>query len=356
MMLALHARPLSSEELATDHLADKPTGGKSISVLQLDQADATFEQLLRDDALLEQIDQLYTDTGAVLLRGLPIADTHQAERLLSAWGVTFDDEYLGGASPRSKLSDHFFTSTEAPPSYVISFHTEMCYLKQRPGKIFFYCITEPERYGETPVFNTAAMLEMLSPATRDKVERLGMIYQRYFGTRKAKFFNVYKTWYDAFHAETREQAEEACRQQGLEWEWQSNGGLITRAKMPGVMLDATSGQPCISLTLYNGEAAPYDLSKFAHRIPLLQRLGLSTFIRAQYVKKNVFMRTLWGDGSPISRTETRELIDVAWRAATMFRWRQGDLLILDNIRCGHGRLNVEAPRKIAAALGDPYQI
>ena len=40
----------------------------------------------------------------------------------------------------------------------------------------------------------------------------------------------------------------------------------------------------------------------------------------------------------------------------VFRWQRRDLLILDNIRCGHGRLNVIKPRRIAAALGDPYQL
>jgi len=183
-----------------------------------------------------------------------------------------------------------------------------------------------------------------------------MIYQRYLGDKKPRIFNVYKTWRDSLQANTREEAEAVCRQQGLDFTWQANGGLITQAHMPGFILDPQTGQKCISLTLYNGEAAPYDLSKFSHRLNTVVRLGLSTLIRAQYAKKNVFMRTLWGDGAPISAVETREMIDAAWASSNVFKWKQGDLLILDNIRRGHGRLNVNKPRKIAAALGDTYKI
>jgi len=295
-------------------------------------------------------------SGAVLLRGWPIRDTSQAEQLLSALGTQFDDEYLGGASPRSRLSEHFFTSTEAPAGYVISFHTEMCYLKQRPGKVFFYCITEPTVYGETPVFDCAAIFSSLNPELQEKIESLGMMYQRYFVAKQARFFNVYKTWMDSFRATTREQVEEACDQQGLSFDWQSNGGLVTRIKVPGMIKHPQSGKKCISLTLYNGEAAPYDMSRFAQRINPLVRFGLSAFIRSQYAKKNVFMRTLWGDGSPISSAETRALIDAAWASSTLFKWQKNDLLLLDNIRSGHGRLNVVQPRRIAAALGDTYSL
>ena len=313
-------------------------------------------RIAADPELLGRIQGEFRRSGAVLLRDFPIANTEQAEELLGALGVSFDDKYLGGASPRSRLSQHFFTSTEAPAPYIISFHTEMCYLRQRPGKIFFYCIDPPGRYGETPIFDCAAIHAALPAELRDKIENLGMCYQRYFGSRKARLFNVYKTWREAFQAETQEQAEAACRSQGLQFEWLPDGGLLTRAFMPGHMVDPVSGRKCISLTLYNATAAPHDLRRFAHRINPLVRLALSAFIRLQYAKQHVFMRTLWGDGSTITPTETRAMIDAAWEHSSLFRWQRRDLLILDNIRCGHGRLNVIKPRRIAAALGDPYQL
>ena len=350
-MIALQNRLLLDQEMAPD----RPNKNGSIAVIE-QTGDISLEALLSDTGFINQVQQNISEHGSALLRGMPIIGTAQAETLLLALGVEFDDDYLGGASPRSRLSDHFFTSTEAPAPYVITFHTEMCYLKQRPGKIFFYCITEPNKFGETPVFDCAAIFENLSPELQQKIETKGLIYQRYFVNQKARFFNVYKTWMDSFQATTREQAQVACEQQGLEFEWQRNGGLITRAKMPGVIIDPKSGKKCISLTIYNGESAPYDMRKFKQRINPLARIGLSALVRSQYAKEKVFMKTLWGDGSEISREETRTMIDAAWSCSTVFKWKQGDLLILDNIRSGHGRLNVVKPRNIAAALGDTYTI
>lgn len=350
-MTAFQKRALLDHEMASD----RPNRAGSVAVIE--QTDkVSLAALLNDDSFVDLVQRTVIEKGAALLRGMPITDTTQAEALLLALGVEFDDEYLGGASPRSRLSDHFFTSTEAPAPYVITFHTEMCYLKQRPGKIFFYCIAEPSNFGETPVFDCAEIFDSLPAELQQKIEHKGMIYQRYFVDKKARFFNVYKTWTDSFQATTREQAEAACEQQGLEYEWQRNGGLITRARMPGMIIDPQSGKKCISLTIYNSESAPYDMLKFKQRINPLIRLGLSTLVRSQYAKKNVFMKTLWGDGSEITPKETCTMIDTAWNCSTLFKWKQGDLLILDNIRSGHGRLNVIKPRAIAAALGDPYTI
>jgi alpha-ketoglutarate-dependent taurine dioxygenase len=43
-------------------------------------------------------------------------------------------------------------------------------------------------------------------------------------------------------------------------------------------------------------------------------------------------------------------------AATVFRWQRGDVIIIDNIRAAHGRLNVSGPRRILTALGDMYDV
>ena len=48
--------------------------------------------------------------------------------------------------------------------------------------------------------------------------------------------------------------------------------------------------------------------------------------------------------------------DCMFQASVIFEWRQGDLLLLDNIRIGHGRLNVVGSRQILTCFGDAYEI
>jgi len=345
-------RNLDPSELASD----SPAARAFVPVIDARNNISSNDLVQKFHQHKDQILATYQQSGVVLLRGWPIPDTGIAENLLKDMDFAFDNEYLGGASPRTPLSKHFFTSTEAPAPYVITFHTEMCYLEQRPSKIFFYCIEPPQKYGETPIFDCAAIYQALDPELRDKIESLGMMYQRYFVEQPAKLFNVYKTWKDAFNAKNKEEVEAACVKQGMTWQWQNNGGLLTQTKIPGVIQHPTSGEKCLSLTIYNGHAAPYDMKKFRQRINPLARFALSNLVRSQYAKNNVFMRTLWGDGSNISKNETQAIIDTAWQSSTMFHWQKGDLLLIDNIRCGHGRLNVSPPRQIAAALGDPYRL
>ena len=160
----------------------------------------------------------------------------------------FGKQYLGGASPRSRLEGNFFTSTEAPESYVISFHTEMCYLQQRPGKVYFYCEVAPERFGETPVFDCAGIVETLPEDLVAKIAELGVTYQRYLLGKPAKVFNVYKTWMDSLDASSKDEAEAAAAQQGMSLHWHKNGNVTTRTKMPGLVVHPTTGKRCISLT------------------------------------------------------------------------------------------------------------
>lgn len=302
-----------------------------------------------------EFDQYLADAGALLFRGFPIDSVGRAEDIITSQGIQLDADYLGGASPRSSLTRGLFTSTEAPPRYIISFHTEMCYLRQRPSRILFYCDIEPEKFGETPLFDCAEIYSRLDDELCQRIDEQGMIYERHFQKNPSRI-NVYKTWSDAFHTDDKAEVEAACAAQGMQFQWEEGDRLVTRASMPGAINHPRSGKRCISLTLYNEYAASCDIQRFGHRFNPLVRVGLSMFSRFMFGRKRIFMRTLWGDGSPITQAQTRKLIDAAWKSATVFRWQRGDLLILDNIRTGHGRLNVEGPRRIAAGLGDLYSV
>ncbi|MEM9303612.1 MAG: TauD/TfdA family dioxygenase [Pseudomonadota bacterium] len=344
----LEERPIEARELSGDGPGDAPRLAVVGPAGTVDPA-ALFGD--RKAAILERLGE----TGALLFRGFDLADAAAAEQLVLALGIQMDTDYLGGASPRSGLTRHLFSSTEAPARYIISFHTEMCYLRHRPAKIVFYCDREPEQAGETPLFDCARMLTLLPDALRERIEREGIIYRRYFRSTPSRI-NVFKTWQEAFGTTDREVAEDGCRRQGLEFEWNDAGDLVAQSRMPGIVTHPASGKRCLSLTLYNEYASVQDLARFSHRYNPLVRAAIGGFSGFMFGRPTIFMKTLWGNGEAISREDTQALIDTAWRASTIFRWRRGDLLILDNILTGHGRLNVTGPRLIAAGLGDPYDV
>jgi len=295
---------------------------------------------------------LLADKGALLLRDVGLSDVHAAEAFLSKLGVDFS-QYTAGVSPRRQLSAHLWSSTEAPAPYIISAHTEMCYMQKRPSKLFFYCEHEPVVFGETPVFDFEAALTDLPAELRDRVRREGFTYRRYFRTSRARL-NVDKSLEQVFGCSDVESVTRLCAEYGMTCTWHPDGALTTDFASPGTVIHPSTGAECLSMTLLNDSAAHHNLRQFAHRLNPVLRHGVALFAYYKSARKDAFFKTLWGNGEPISSRDTREFVRTYWRNACLFKWRKGDLLLLDNIRFGHGRMNVQKPRLIAVGMADPY--
>ena len=64
--------------------------------------------------------------GAILFRGFYLEDYQDFEKCISYIVPTLSD-YKGGDSPRSKVSESIYTSTNYPSNYNISLHNEKSY-------------------------------------------------------------------------------------------------------------------------------------------------------------------------------------------------------------------------------------
>ena len=62
--------------------------------------------------------------------------------------------------------------------------------------------------------------------------------------------------------------------------------------------------------------------------------------------------TSYGDGSEIEPEVVQHLRATSWKCAVGFRWRNGDLLAIDNLAVQHGRIGFTGDRKILAFLVD----
>jgi len=307
----------------------------------------------RDHA--EPFRQLVRRNGVALLRDLPIETPQEFQNALEALGYNLYTTNYGGASPRANITQKTFESTAAPAPFIIGFHTEFCYQSTRPGMIAFFCMQPARRYGETPLFDCSRVWESLSPALRDKLETHGLLYRRYFYNRKSAL-NFRKTWSEAFHTTSRDEVEAYLVSEGMRYRWESNGNLATELRLPAVLVDPVQRKKRLSITLFNADSFRYMFWRFRDRYHPLQRRALEMFVQWEYAKKNTFLQVLWGNGQAFSQAETEEIQHAAWDNAIAFRWQPRDLLLIDNISFGHSRLNVKNPRRIIAAMADPYDV
>jgi alpha-ketoglutarate-dependent taurine dioxygenase len=122
------------------------------------------------------------------------------------------------------------------------------------------------------------------------------------------------------------------------WTWLDEGMLRTESTRPAVRR-----HPITNEWVWYNQANLWHVTNFeAQRRDTLLKIcgedGLPT-------------HCFFGDGSAISDQELETVRKVMWDSAVVFPWRQGDVLVLDNIMSAHGRMAFEGPRKILVAMG-----
>jgi hypothetical protein len=78
------------------------------------------------------------------------------------------------------------------------------------------------------------------------------------------------------------------------------------------------------------------------------RQSLLSIFKPEDLPRNVY----YGDGSAIEDSVMDHIGEIHEKYAVRFKWRQGDLISLDNMLTAHARDPYAGPRKIVVALGD----
>ncbi len=297
-------------------------------------------------ALLEQ-------HGAVLLRGFGVSDPGTFESVLSALGLKASEEYPFGVSPRHSVTKRVFKSTEYANFMVIPPHTEMAYLRYRPRWIAFYCDIEPERYGETPLYDMAAAYDALPPALQQRLAGLEMSYVRHIRHKKA-MVTFERTIEETFGTRDRAAIEAFCREYDIRPTWIGDRFLRAETVLPAVAVHPDTGRRCLNAQFINAHSLISGIARIAGRYPAPLRMLFNAYIRFQYSKPTVHYRSKPASGPDFTAAETAAIDRAIHGASTVFTWRRGDMIVIDNVRAAHGRLNVKGPRRILTALGDMY--
>lgn len=280
------------------------------------------------------IGEWLTTHGAVLFRGFDVESVDRFREVASAVSpelLTYDDP----TTPRTALGANLYTSTEYPADQVIPHHNELSYSQAWPMRIFFHCVTPPESGGETPLADSRRVLERLDPEVRERFVSRGVLYVRSFGD------GVGLPWQTVFRTSRREEAEADCRARGMDFEWRDGGRLRTR-----------HARPAIARHPRTGETVWFNQANVHHPSSLPPALRESLLAVAADPECPMDVNAFYGDGTPIPDEDLAAVRRAYEEETALFPWRQGDVLVVDNMLVAHGRSPYTGPRKIVVLMAE----
>mmetsp|Transcript_13251 Transcript_13251/g.27039 ORF Transcript_13251/g.27039 Transcript_13251/m.27039 type:complete len:399 (+) Transcript_13251:40-1236(+) len=297
--------------------ASTPSGKRSPSAWMTANRDLLFNTLLPKH-------------GAVLLRGFDIPDADEFSKTVVAMGLE-EQPYIGGNAVRTVVADRVFTSNESPPTERIPFHHEMAQVPRFPTRVMFYCETPSEEGGETPIVLSTEVADYMSstmPSLFNRFQTEGVRYIRTMPTHDDPTSALGRGWMSTYTNGVNDKnlAEEEMRRDGVEWEWMENGDLRTISKKL-TAIRSIDGKN----VFFNQVVAAY-----------------SGWNDSRNVGENAIV---FGDSmEKLPKEEMEKLIDKMDELSVAFKWRQGDVLIIDNRLAMHSRRPFVKPRRVLASL------
>jgi alpha-ketoglutarate-dependent taurine dioxygenase len=268
--------------------------------------------------------------GAVLFRGFGLRAVSEFEAVAqSITGDLFGDY---GDLPRENSSRYVYGATPYPPNKSILFHNESSHLPRWPLHQWFFCVRPSVEGGATPIVDCRRVYHAIPVEIRDKFERVGLRYTRNF----IPGYDV--SWKLFFHTEDKRVVEERCRAEGMEFSWGSGDILRLSHRAPAVL-----SHPRTREAVFFGQI---QLHHPAYLEESVQR-SLQSMVGERQLPRNV----TYGDGTPIEADAIRAIATAYDECAARFVWREGDLLLLDNMLTAHGRDPYRGARKIVVAMG-----
>lgn len=281
-----------------------------------------------------RIDEVLVRQGGVLFRGFEGVTPAELERLIAVVGGPPMD-YMDQTSPRSRITDKLYTSTEHPPDQPIALHNENSYSFTWPGRIFFLCVTPAASGGQTPIADCRRVLARIRPELRARFSEHGLVYVRNFGE------GCGVSWQTAFQTDDPAHVAAFCRAARIACEWKDSNRLCTRQARPAMILHPVTGD-----RVWFNQATLFHIS-------MLDRT-LRDQLLDLFAYDDLPVNVCYGDGTPIADADVQEIAD-AYRAETVaFDWHAGDVLMLDNMLLAHGRAPFEGVRKIVVGMADPW--
>jgi len=283
---------------------------------------------------LEFVEQKLIEHGAVLFRGFEVNTPASFARLTRSIAPGLLD-CLDDNGPRTKITSGIYTSTEYPAEYQLSMHSEYAYSHKFPSRLYFCCVVEPGKGGETPLADNRRILQKLDPRIVDEFRTKRIKYLR--NLHGGNGFGL--SWQAAFQTTDKSAVEAYCRDMSIDYEWKADGGLRLENTFDSVIKHPQTGEE-----VWFNQAPQFHPSDYPTDI-------YESLLDSFRDKEDELPQTsLFGDNTQIEIEKLQHIRDTMFKEATVNPWQQGDVVMLDNVLVCHGRMPFSGPRKILLAM------
>ncbi|SOY66743.1 condensation domain-containing protein [Cupriavidus taiwanensis] len=282
----------------------------------------------------EQIEATLCRHGGILLRGFGLRTPQEFEQFAEAIEPGLYGAY--GDLPKKEGGRNTYRSTPYPEREMILFHNESAHLPRWPRKQWFFCELPSPVGGATPIVDCRELYRRLPRALAERFERKGLRYVRTFNDK------LDVSWRDFFKTDSHEEVEARLRASGTDFAWLDADTLQTRELCPAVIAHPVTGERSFFNQVQLHHTACLD--------PEVRR-DLLEIVGPQRMPRQV----TFGDGSPIGDDVMARIGELYEACAVRFAWRQGDVVMLDNMLAAHARDPYQGPRKIVVAMGAMFE-
>jgi alpha-ketoglutarate-dependent taurine dioxygenase len=271
--------------------------------------------------------------GALLFRGFDVRSVGDFEQFIAGTSDKWT-HYREAATPRSPVTLNIATSTEYPSRERILLHNENSHCTTWPSKIYFWCEQPAESGGETPIADCRRMYTRIDDVIRNKFVQHGILYVRNFTP------GLGIPWQKSLNCQSQSDVECYAREQDMKAEWLGEDHLRLQYVRPATVRHRLTAEP-----IWFNHGTFFNL--WALKPTLREALLEATS------QTGVPYDTFFGNGEPL----TQELVEYLMRCyeceTLTWRWRQGDVLLLDNMLVAHGRMPFVGKRRVLTGMADP---